>query len=201
MATKLILIRHAQTAWNSAKRYSGFIDVALNAEGKSEAGKLEKRLKNEEINRIYCSDRIRAVQTARIIFKNSKINLIPDLREMHFGRFEGLTYKQIMKKYPAIYRKWLKDPSSITIPKGESLNNFKKRITGALKKIISLNKNKTVAVVSHGGAISIFINTILKSKDFCKQIPNSASLSIIEYKNNKPNIRLLNDTAHLWMAQ
>lgn len=197
MATKLILIRHGETDWNLRRRYSGFVDIGLNEKGKIQAKKLYERLKEEDIHRVYASDQKRAIQTAKIVFKGVEIEKIPDLREVHFGVFESLTYKEIMKKHSIVYKKWLKDPFSITIPKGEDLRDFKKRIIKSLKNIISLNKNKTVAVVSHGGAISVFINNILKSKEFWKQIPNSASLSIIEYKNNKARIRLFNDITHL----
>lgn len=197
MATKLILIRHAQTAWNSKKRYSGFIDIGLNGEGRKQAGKLFKRIRNKRIHKVYSSDRIRAIQTAEIIFKGRDIGIIPQLREIHFGVFEGLTHKDIMARHPAVYKKWLDDPFSTAIPEGERLIGFRKRVIAAFKKIISSNCDKTVAVISHGGAISIFINDILKSKNFWQQIPDSASLSIIEYKNGRANIRILNDTSHL----
>lgn len=197
MPTKLILIRHGQTNWNLKKRYSGFLDVSLNKNGKIQARKLCERLKNEDVHRVYSSDRKRAIQTARIIFSGAEIKKIPDLREVHFGIFEGLTYKEIMRKHPVIFKKWLNDPFSITIPKGESLNNFKKRIIKSLKNIIARNKNKTVAVVSHGGSISIFFNTIMRSKEFWRNIPGSASLSIVECKNGKARVKLFNDIKHL----
>ena len=108
------------------------------------------------------------------------IEKIPDLREMHFGIFEGLIYRQIMKRYPLVYKKWLKDPYDTAIPEGEELREFKKRIVMAFKEIIALNKNKTVAVVAHGGVISAFLNHILKSKNFWDHLPNSSSLSIVE---------------------
>ena len=119
------------------------------------------------------------------------------MREMHFGILEGLTHDEILKKYPEVYSRWLKNPYSVTIPGGESMPGFKKRIIKALKKIIAGYKDKTVAVVCHGGAISVFITHILKTKDFWRNIPGSASLSIIEYKKKKPKIQLLNDTSHL----
>lgn len=197
MATKLILIRHGQTNWNLKRSYSGFLDVSLNKNGKIQAQKLCKRLKREDVHRVYSSDRKRAVQTAKIIFKGAEIEKIPDLREVHFGIFEGLTYKEIMKKHPVIYKRWLKDPFSITIPKGESLNYFKRRIIRSLKKIIASNKNKTVAVVSHGGSISIFLNSIIRSKEFWRHIPGSASLSIVECKNGRARVKLFNDIKHL----
>jgi broad specificity phosphatase PhoE len=197
MPTRLILIRHGSTDWNSEKRYSGFIDIGLNDKGKNEARSLYKRLKQEKIHKVYTSDRKRAIQTAKIIFRKQEIETIPDLREIHFGCFEGLTHKEIIKKHSKIYKKWLNYPFRVAIPGGEDLNDFRKRIINTVKKIISLNPNKTIAAVCHGGPISILITKILKSNNFWRQIPASASLSIIEYENGKAKIRLLNDTAHL----
>jgi len=197
MSTKLILIRHGSTHWNLKKRYCGFTDLGLNADGKKQARKLYKRLKDNPIHKIYSSDRKRAIQTARIIFRSSKLEKMPDLREMHFGVFEGLTYDEIMKRHPIIYKRWMEDPYNITIPKGEKMHEFKRRVINAFKKIIALNINKTVAVVCHGGAISVFLNHILGSKNFWKQIPKLASFSIVEYKKGKPKIKLFNDIAHL----
>jgi len=197
MPTKLILIRHGETDFNRKKRYSGFKDVSLNLKGKRQVGKLHKRLKKEVVHKVYASDRSRAIQSARIVFKDRSIESLAGLREIHFGIFEGLTYKEIIKKYPVVYKKWLKDPFRVKIPGGESLVDFRKRVVGELKNIIAKNKNKTVAVVCHGGPISIFVNHILRSKDFWKYIPKSASLSIIEHKNGKSKIRSLNDIEHL----
>lgn len=197
MATKLILIRHGETAWNTQKRYCGFKDVCLSAKGKLQAKLLSKRLKAENVNKVYASDRKRALETAKIIFKDLKVEKIPDLREIHFGCFEGLTYREIMGKYPKVYGRWLKKPFSIRIPRGENLADFRKRVVSALKKIISLNPNKTIAVVCHGGTIGIFLTHILKTKDFWKNVPHAASLSIFECKNSKIKIGLFNDISHL----
>lgn len=197
MATKLILIRHGSTNWNVKQRYCGFVDIALNNKGRAQARRLHRRLKNETVHKVYSSDRKRAIQTAGIAFKGYDIEEIADLREMHFGIFEGLTYKQIMKKFPDTYKKWISNPFKIVIPRGESLDILKKRVVTAFRRIILRHPNQTVAVVCHGGTISAFINHLLKSKDFWKHIPLSASLSILELKNEKFRIRLLNDISHL----
>ncbi|MEW6101828.1 MAG: histidine phosphatase family protein [Candidatus Omnitrophota bacterium] len=197
MPTKLILIRHGITEWNIKKRYSGFIDIALSEKGLLQSRLLAKRLKDATIHKVYSSDRKRAIQTAKIIFKKLKIEKIPGIREMHFGVFEGLTHKEILEKHANIYRKWLLDPSRCKIPEGEHLSSFKQRVVSAFKKIIALNKNKTTAVVCHGGAISIYLMHILKSKEFWKNIPHSASITVIEYKRNAPKIILQDDTRHL----
>lgn len=197
MATKLILIRHGQTQWNLQKRYSGIVDVSLNGRGKKQAQELHRRLKKEVIHKVYSSDRKRAQQTANIIFKKAAIVTVPDLRELHFGIFEGLTYKKIMKNHSEIYKRWLNDPFRVSIPEGESFSDFKKRVRKAFKKIIALNRNKTIAVICHGGTISMFINSIKREKNFWKHIPSSASMSIIEFKNGKAGIKQVNDTSHL----
>ncbi len=191
------MIRHGATDWNVKQRYCGFIDIVLNRKGIAQAKRLRRRLKNEAVDKVYSSDRKRAIQTAGIVFKGYDIEKIPDLREMHFGIFEGLTYKQIMKKFPDTYKKWIENPFETVIPCGESLTILKKRVVKAFKKIILRHPNQTVAVVCHGGAISTFINHILKSKDFWKHIPQSASLTLLELKNNKFKINLLNDISHL----
>lgn len=157
---------------------------------------MRRRLKCH-IYKVYSSDRLRTKQSAKIIFNGRKIEEVPALKEMSFGVFEGMTYLQIMKKYPRLYKRWLRDPYSVTIPKGESLQNFNKKVLKAFRKLIILNRNKTIAVVCHGGTISVFINGILGTKDFYRYIPDSGSLSIVEYKNNKPKIMLLNDISHL----
>ncbi|MEW5758001.1 MAG: histidine phosphatase family protein [Candidatus Omnitrophota bacterium] len=203
MAVKLLLIRHGQTNYNLKKRYSGFADVGLNKTGKQQARGLVKKLEKEKIHKIYASDRKRAIQTAKILFKNREIEKISDLREIHFGVFEGLTYKEILQKYPVIYKRWLKNPYKITVPKGESLSDLKKRVIRAIKKIMNSAKGgsasggKTVAIVTHGGVISVFLNHLLKTRDFWNTIPKSASLSIVEHKNKKIKINLFNDVSHL----
>jgi len=197
MPAKLILIRHGSTDWNVEQRYCGFVDIALNKKGKAQARRLHNRLKNETVHKVYSSDRKRAIQTAGIVFNGYDIEKVTDLREMHFGIFEGLTYKQIMKKFPSTYKKWIENPFETIIPSGENLSILKKRVIKAFKKIILRHPGQTIAVVCHGGTISTFINHILKSKDFWKHIPQSASLTILELKNNKFKINLLNDIAHL----
>jgi len=197
MSTKLMLIRHGASDWNLKRRYCGFADRPLAAKGKKQAKRFRKRIKCLKVDAVYSSDRKRALQTAGIAFAGAKIKKMPGLREMHFGIFEGMTFKEIMKKYPKIHKEWLNDPFSVTIPKGERLDALRKRVANAIKKIIRDNPNKTVAVVFHGGAISAYITAILKSKDFWKHIPGPTGVCTLEYKGGKFNIITLNDTSHL----
>jgi len=180
MPTTLYLIRHGITEWNQKGIYCGRIDVPLSNEGKLQAAKLAHKLQKVNFDKIYCSNKKRAMQTAKIVFKNAPIILRPQLREVNFGVMEGLTYEQILQKYPAAYQKWFKSPYSHPMPKAEGLNAFKKRIEKAIYGIVKSNKGKTIAVVCHGGSISIFLTRILKNKKFWEYIPSPATATIVD---------------------
>ncbi len=197
MATKLILIRHGETLWNAQKRYCGSTDIGLSAKGKKQARRLKEKLNGMNIHKIYTSGRKRAIQTSRIILNGAKIIKVEALREINFGVLEGLTHEEIMKKYTDVYKKWLKDPFKNRIPGAESISAFKKRIQAAIRKIACISYGKTVAIVCHGGVISIFVSNMLKSRNFWRYIPSAASMTIVEYKKGVPRIKLFNDTAHL----
>lgn len=197
MGTKILLIRHGQTDGNARRQYCGLLDMELNAQGCMQVEKLARRLEKEAIHKIYASDRKRALQSARIIFKGRRINRVPELKEINFGIFEGKSHQEILESEPGIYEQWLSDPYNTVVPESESLIDFRARVTRALDKIILANLNKTTAVVCHGGTISIILSRINGSRNFWELIPKSASLNIVEYVNNQAKIALFNDVSHL----
>src|SRR3989338_1852833 len=197
MITRLVLIRHGITEWNKRGRYCGYKDVSLSSQGSAQAKRLHKTLNAFEFDRIYSSDRKRALQTSRIIFNRARITVAGALREINFGVFEGLTHKEIMKSHKDVYKKWLKDPFKNRIPGAEPMAAFKKRVQSAMRKIACVSRGKTVAVVCHGGVIGVFVSGILKSKNFWRHVPSPASITIVECKKDRLRIKLFNDTAHL----
>lgn len=186
MSARLILIRHGETDWNIEKRYCGFKDVPLNANGVKQAERLHDRFRNEKTDKIYSSDSSRAFDFAKIIFKGRTVEKMPELREINFGIFEGLTYEETMKKYPEIYSLWLKDPFRVTIPKGDNLTDFKKRADAVINRLLSLNGDgKTLAVITHYGFISVIMSSFSDSKDFWDIKPELGGVTIIEFENGK----------------
>ena len=197
MGTKIFLIRHGQTEGNAKKQYCGLLDLELNENGRLQAEKLARRLEKDSIHRIYASDRKRAIQSARIIFKGRRINKIAGLREINFGIFEGKSHQEIRESNADIYDKWLSDPYNTVVPGSESLLDFQGRVTRALEAIVLANSNKTAAIVCHGGTISIILSRINGSKNFWELIPGSASLNVIEYRGKRAEITRFNDSSHL----
>jgi len=185
MMTKLVLIRHGLTAWNMQKRYCGYRDVSLSRLGKAQVVKLRKNINDIYFDKVYCSDRKRALMTREILFGEADFIKDKNLREIHFGVLEGLKHDEIIVKYNQVYNKWLLDPYKNRLPKAETMQVFKRRIQGVMRRIIRSNQGKTIAVVCHGGVIGIFVSSILKSKNFWVHVPAPASLTVIKHENNK----------------
>ncbi|MDP6685317.1 MAG: histidine phosphatase family protein [Candidatus Omnitrophota bacterium] len=194
MATKLILIRHGETDWSRERRYCGITDIPLNNKGEQQALEAFKKLEKEEVDEIYSSNMKRPFQSAKIIFKNRQIQRLNAFREMNFGIFEGLTYKEVMHKFKDIYESWLDNPLKNIIPEGEGLRDLTKRVKIALEEILSCNKNKTIALVSHAGPIRVILCDALglDLKEILNIPVNLASIHIIEFVNGKGKVLVQN---------
>lgn len=193
MHVKLILIRHGETDWSRSRKYCGFSDIPLNRNGKEQARRFCRILKEEKVHKVYSSDMKRALQFAKIIFKDMPVECLPELREINFGIFEGLTYHEIMKRYPAIYTRWINKPFAVSIPGGESLRDLDRRVKRALERILSSSHTKTVVIFTHAGPIRIILGDILKFKPrkIWKIEQDLANMSVIEFINGRGNVRLL----------
>jgi 2,3-bisphosphoglycerate-dependent phosphoglycerate mutase len=100
----LILVRHGQSVWNLEKRFTGWVDVDLTAQGKAEAEKAGILIKerNIEIDFYYSSLQLRANNTLKIIQKilNDEKDFIKtwQLNERHYGALTGLNKIEMIKK-------------------------------------------------------------------------------------------------------
>ncbi len=191
---KLIFIRHAETIRNKQKRYLGKTDIALSQKGERQAELISDYLKNENISAIYSSSLTRACQTARIIAKRHslKVKMDEGLNEIDFGKWEGMTFNQIQKKYPGLAREYLLDPLNIRIPGGESLLKFRNRIKRSLKKILAGEKEKSaIVIVSHGGVNRIIFCSLLALplSRFWQIRQGIGAINIIEIHKNIRHIR------------
>jgi broad specificity phosphatase PhoE len=101
MAT-LLLIRHGQTKLHQDDRFWGKTDIEMSDTGIRQARQLRDRLASRKISAIYASTLGRAIETAQIIASPHKAKVTPaaDLCECNFGYIEGLTYKEIIQKFP-----------------------------------------------------------------------------------------------------
>ena len=158
---KIFLIRHGRTVWNEERRCQGITDIPLSQEGIEEARRLRERLRDERIDIAFSSPLKRALETARIILDGRDIELIirEELRELDFGRFEGMIFREALEKFPDIAEKWANHSPDVKFPGGEGIEDIHKRLKPVAEELASLNK--TALVVSHGGVIRSILCHIL----------------------------------------
>ena len=157
-ATRIVAIRHGETAWNVDTRIQGHIDIPLNAKGEWQASQLAKALALQDpLHAVYTSDLKRAHQTATAVDAQQGLEAISHtgLRERGFGAFEGKTFAEIEKDLPEDTMLWRKRDPLWTPPKGgESLLVMEQRVRHTLDEL---------AAKDVGQHISLFVTTIRTS--------------------------------------
>ncbi len=154
-ATRLIAIRHGETAWNVDTRIQGQLDVPLNDTGRWQAARLSRALADEGIVAVYSSDLGRAYETARAVAEASGQPVLPDagLRERHFGEFEGHTWKEIEERWPAQSERWRKRDLDFAPAGGETLRQFYARVIEVVTRLARAHPGQAIALVAHGGVM------------------------------------------------
>ena len=199
--TKLILVRHGQTFWNKEMKYQGHSDIALNEAGLRQAELVAQRLKNEKIDAIYSSDLQRALVTAQAIagYHDLTVGIMPGLREMRFGEWEGYTLKFVYERWPEESDKLFTRAVEARIPGGETFDEVRARTAVAVDELVANHPDQTVVAVCHGGIIRTVICNVLGvdlNRVWDIKQDNTA-VNIIEYHPGRTVVALLNDTHHL----
>jgi probable phosphoglycerate mutase len=153
--TRIIAIRHGETAWNVDTRIQGQLDVPLNDTGRWQARRLAQAVAGEQIAAVYASDLLRAYDTARAVAETIGLDVVTDtgLRERHFGAFEGHTWKEIEERWPQDSERWRKRDLDFSPAGGESLRVFYARSVETATRRAQAHPGQTIALVAHGGVM------------------------------------------------
>jgi 2,3-bisphosphoglycerate-dependent phosphoglycerate mutase len=159
--TRILAIRHGETAWNVDMRIQGNTDIALNARGRDQARRLGAAVgrshEGEPVHAIYSSDLSRAFDTAQAVANNTGLAVQRDvgLRERGFGIFEGQTFDEVMQTRPQDATRWrLREPDYCP-EGGESLRQFRTRILSCIEALAAQHSGGQIAVVAHGGVMDV----------------------------------------------
>ncbi len=198
---EIYLIRHGQTEWNSNRRFQGQLDIQLDETGMNQAKQLSERLEDVNFDAIYSSDLKRAHVTATAIASKKKqvIGILPDLKEICFGQWEGRTFHEVMNDKISGGWQWFNNPSCTDIPGGETAEQIMTRIGTALDHVLDSHKEGKVALVSHGNLIRYILLKCLNLPDelFGKIDIGNTSISVLRWENDNFHLHCLNDCAHL----
>ncbi len=149
---RIVMVRHGETEGQSSIRFHGSTDVGLDPTGREQMRKVAGRLGAEQFGVIVASPLRRAWQSAWIAARGQPIRLDPDFREVHFGRWEGLTKEEIERADPILYQDWQNGAESFEYPSGESRASFRERVGRGLARLMA-DGVRSALVVTHRGVI------------------------------------------------
>ncbi len=157
-----VVIRHGETIWNKERRYQGSLDTSLTAKGKKQIQRFVSEISKFQPDIIFSSHLGRAIESANILCKplGKKPKIDARLGELGFGAWEGKTAAELMAQKDPAYLQWYK--GKVVTPKGgESLRSFQKRINSFIRYCEKNFDNKKIIIVTHGGAIRMFLSEFL----------------------------------------
>jgi len=153
--TRILAVRHGETAWNVDRRLQGQIDISLNAVGQEQARRLAEALADEDLDAIVCSDLVRARDTAQAVSDRTGLALSTDagLRERHFGIFQGHTYDEVERLWPEESARWRRREPDFGAEDGETLQGFYDRCVATASRLAEAHPGRTLLLVTHGGVL------------------------------------------------
>lgn len=163
----LILLRHGQSQWNLENRFTGWVDVDLSPQGRSEAQHAGELLRSHPVDVVFTSVLQRAISTATIAMEAAGISGVPvhrdqALNERHYGDLQGLNKAETAEKYGAEQVHQWRRSYDIAPPNGESLAMTRERVAPYYEAHIKplLLQNKNVLVVAHGNSLRSLVMMI-----------------------------------------
>jgi len=121
------------------------------------------------------------------------------LGEIDLGRWDGETYSEIFEKDGELLKKWTRDPTSITVPGGESLQEVQDRSMEWLTEMSGRYADGNVFASSHGGPIRAMLAGVvgLPLSNIFRLTVDLASISVLNYMGKFSNLQTMNERSHL----
>ena len=203
MTTRLLLVRHGQTAYNAEIRFMGQLDIPLDDTGRVQVQAVARRLRLEKPASLYSSGLSRAVETANAIrsalASPPELQIEPRLTEGHFGEWQGRTYESLKIEEPETIARWKADRLGFSPPGSEALSDLANRVQAAYERILDENRDQTAIVVAHGGSLQVMLALALglPLEHYWQLWMSNASVSELRIDERGTILQLLNDISHL----
>jgi alpha-ribazole phosphatase/probable phosphoglycerate mutase len=158
--TGLLFIRHAET--DMAGRFCGHSDPPINARGKQQIQALVESVEPMSIEAVYCSDLRRSAITAEALAEASDLSVVArrNLREIHFGDWEGMNWTEVERRDATYAREWVKAFPKLPAPGGERFADFEVRVMTEVDTLVRHANDQRVAVVTHGGVMRVVLQKL-----------------------------------------
>lgn len=206
--TRIVLVRHGQTGWNSGagvERFRGRMDLPLDARGQAQARAVAEWLAGEPIAAVYSSPLQRAQQTAAPLAGDQglPVQVHEGLIDIDYGRLQGLTHAEADSAFPESYRLWHSAPSRVRFPGGEALSDVQSRVQPLLAEMVARHPGRTVALVGHEMVNKVLACTLLglDLDQIWRIRQDAAAINVFKSSQQGWHTLGLNDTCHLEGAQ
>ncbi|MBT6843578.1 MAG: histidine phosphatase family protein [Candidatus Melainabacteria bacterium] len=192
---QIYLVRHGETSATEKGRVCGNSDIGLTAEGLEQVDMVASWFYDIQIDSIFSSPLLRAVQTADAIAKavmQPTYYKHSGLVEKKEGDWEGKTYWEIRDENQKQWEKWSKDPINYAAPNGENIKDFVARIDRAMTDILSnYETGNRIVLTTHAGVIrAIIINALnIPVENFFRIDVPVASISKIDWSSNYSTLK------------
>ena len=146
---RLVLVRHGATAWSRSGRHTGRTDLPLDEGGLDQARSLRDRLGQMGIDHVLTSPLERARMTCDLAGFGRQADVVGELAEWDYGRFEGRTTDEIRAEHPGwqLFRDGC--------PGGEDATSVGGRADAVLARVAACRPGSTVALFGHGHVLRV----------------------------------------------
>lgn len=200
--TNIYLIRHCEAEGNLYRLAQGHWNGRVTQRGEKQIEALRQRFDGIELEAVYSSDLVRAMETAKGLSSSRKLTLITDenLREICMGVWEGRPWGELYENYAEEMQKFNWDVHTWSVEGSESAAAVASRMKNTIKDIADRHEGKSVAIASHGLAIKIYLMDILGIKADSPEAMmhgDNTSVSHIVYDGDNIEVKYYNDNSHL----
>lgn len=202
MRTRILLVRHGETLSAAEDRFAGSTDVELSEAGRRQTLALARRLAPEPLAAAYTSPMARTRETARLLLEGRDVALevVPELREIDHGAWEGHTKDEVRQVWPDELRAWEEDPFTFAPARGETGLQVLSRALPRLLAIAERHHGSSVLVVSHKATIRLLVGHLLgfALRGFRDRLgQNPCALNVLDVqRGGEARLVLFNDVSH-----
>ncbi len=196
-----LLVRHGETDWNVEGRVQGHVPTVMNERGRKQVEALKAALALYDIRAAYSSDLPRTIETAHILLREHSIavEVCPELRELSYGAWEGLTYTEIAQQDAERYTQYLRSGGeTVSPPGGETTQHLLSRLERFTTSVREKHSEGTLLIVGHGGSLRGLLLYLLElpTAAFWRMRLAPASCSVVEVYPERAILERLNDISH-----
>lgn len=201
--TKIYLVRHCEAIGNVLRIFQGSTDLDISELGAKQLEFLEKRFENIPLDRVLSSPLLRTQKTAKAIIgkKDIEFEIYNDIIELHGGVVEGRPFQEAFNEIEGLADTWNNHPEDFAPQNGEPMRHAYERIWNAVCTVARENKDKTVALSTHGGVLRCLFSRLLNgSIEKLKDTPwcENTAVSLLEFDDNfNCKVVFYNDFSHL----